>query len=248
MEIWVYLFAAAFLVLVLVLYLRKQGQARALQQALTSLAQARGWRASHSREGGRWISVITPGDPAEDWHLHMESGEATGGRRSITYLPGVTELVFPALRWRAGHAFFAQDRDRGYTRKVGGTGLIDSFRTDHALRMLGNGVPPDIAAMAAELQDFEPPNGIALAILATADPAGLDLAAVAEAIATWRERTWSWHSGRPATVSIGPNGLRWRLSDGLSRAEQVGLFMDLGLDLARRLQPGAAAATPVEAG
>lgn len=240
MQFWLYLYIAAFLALLAWLYLRKLRQARALQDSLGQLSQARGWQVRHSHEGGRGATLITPGDSTEDWHLHIESGHGAGGRRRVTYVPGVTELTLPGLVWLDGHAFFCQEHDRALTRRVGGTGLIDTIRSDHALRMLGNGVPPDIRSMAAELHSFAPPEGVGMAILATTSPEALDLAAIAETIADWRSRTWSWHSGLPATVTIGPDGMRWRLPDGLDSAEKVDLFLELGLGLARRLEARAA--------
>lgn len=99
-------------------------------------------------------------------------------------------------------------------------------------RALGDLLGEEVGRLAGSLRVVAGPDGVVA--LSDADPSlRVDLNEIASALGSWVPVT-SGLRGRPVLV-LSPGGLRLRLRHPIQRPEQMERFLDLALDLSRRI-------------
>jgi len=209
---------------------RKQEQQRIAR--LEALAANRGWQLELGRDGRRKTATFTAPDRA--WVLRLASGYSTGGSRSRRRHPGSTEMTLAAPTW-PGQAIFIQRMPGGLEGLVGNTGggLAGFLQNSVVKTFLRRVVPPEILDSLPNLTSFEAPPGVELTILATDDPRHLDLPSIHAFVHGWRPV--HRRDLPPPMVSLGRDGLRIRLGDELTEAEDIDALIGAGRTLAQGL-------------
>lgn len=207
---------------------------RRQRAAIEALAAAEGWTIGYGREGAQPVATISPADGT--WSLRLGRPFRRGSGKSSPAHPGSTELTVFEPAWPDGRVIFTQRFPGGFDRLMGGSalaGLASLLQNAALARILDGVVPAAVAADLPRMKPFDPPPGVELAILATEDPRGGDLAAVHAAVHGWtpvRSRDRS-----PPSLAIGPEGTVVRLAHCLTAAEDIALFVRHGLAVAVRL-------------
>lgn len=209
---------------------RKQEQQRVAR--LEALAANRGWHLELGRDGRRKTATLTA--PDGRWVLRLASGYSTGGSRSRRRQPGSTDMTLSKPSW-PGQAIFIQRMPGGLEGMVGNTGggLAGFLQNSVVKTFLRRVVPSDILDSLPNLTTFEAPAGVELTILATDNPRDLDLPAIHAMVHGWRPV--HRRDLPPPMVSLGRDGLRLRLGDELTEAEDIDALISAAETLSQTL-------------
>ncbi len=181
----------------------------ARRDGMQALAARRGWALTVSSErlgrAGTLRIVPRGGTP---WLAEARPKRAPGGP--------ATEFEAEAPRWSEGTLVMVADR------------LPEELLPGGLRDLLGDGA----ARRAGTLRPMPGPEGVT--VLADADPSlRVDLGELAGPLRGWSPVT-SGLRGRPVLV-LSPEGLRLRLRHPIQRPEQMDRFLDLALELSRRI-------------
>lgn len=185
----------------------------ARRDGMQALAARRGWALTVTGErlgrAGTLRLVPRGGTP---WLVEARPKSAPGGP--------VTEYEAEAPRWSEG------------TLVVAATPLPAEPGALPDLRVLGGLVGEEMARGAGPLRVAEGPEGAT--VLTDADPSlRVDLGEIAGVLKGWTPVAQG-AKGRPVLI-LSPKGLRLRLGHPIQRPEQMERFLDLALELSRRI-------------
>lgn len=202
---------------------------RARQAAMAALASAQGWRYEHEQLGAKRASRFsftpenTPESADDDWRLQV-TRRRSGGKRRASH-PGSSEFRAPTPSLPGGLVVVMPEMGKGLAGAASSMmGLFDN-RIGRAL--VSKALGPEIGEHLGQLQDFAPPEGARVMVLASADPSlWFDIAAIAEAIHSWHPRKGADRSA--PMVIIDGSGLKMRVNYEIGDAELIEAFVALG--------------------
>lgn len=226
------LFIAALAGVVGWLILGGQRDDRRRRADLEALAAREGWMLETRSEGRRKVTEVRP--RSGGWVLKLASGHSSGGGKARSWVPGHAEFRAEDPAWHDGVAIFTPKMPLGFDQLRGGSGMVGFFRNAAFKTLMARILDPETQREAERLHPFEPPAGIELSILATADPREGNLRAIHDAVQGWAPKVG--RARELPAVRIGPAGTTLRLPAPLVEAEDIAAFVAHGQRLAAALR------------
>lgn len=196
---------------------------------LDALAARRGWQVFRLREGRRQLTRVLPPDGA--WELEIAAPMHRRARKTSSVIPGHTRMRCARPAWTQGRALI--QRAGPGTALIGNDRVLGFLNSRPVQAMLSAALGPDMAEDLASLRPVPAPPGIALSIMASTPPQGLDHAALQRAIDDWHPARS--RDGSPPSVRLGPEGMTLSLPHNLIETPDIERFVDHGTALAATL-------------
>jgi hypothetical protein len=222
--------AVAVAVVLLALVVQTIRRERRIRADLQAFARERGLRFDgQGRSGGDPARFTLSGDETGlviDI-IRSQSRKSGGTTRSV---PGSTRISLPDPRFAGGLAVYSAHHDPATAAAA--SQLLGIFDNDLSRSLLSRVIGAEYGTHLGQLQAFDAPPGLAVTILATADPAQqFDTAAIAEALATIPH-----HRKAEPMILLGETGLKLRLAQDITDTETLAGILDTFTALQSRLR------------